>query len=77
MCSVFLLEESLARRAYAAAIGRKEAHFLADHHETIEMLHDAYREYGLSGGIEETKQLVRDIEVAAVAQAKKALGKSR
>ncbi|HEY4311057.1 MAG TPA: hypothetical protein VGN12_16520 [Pirellulales bacterium] len=79
VCSIFMLEECLAQRAYAAAIGQQPPHFpaLADHREMIEMLDDAYREYGLSGGLEETKQFVRGIEIAAVAQAKKAIGKSR
>jgi hypothetical protein len=65
-------ELSLAERAFAKAAGHPDPHPVADRREDIATVNAAYKLYGLSSGMQETKQLVRTIETAAAKQAARA-----
>lgn len=70
------VELQIADRAFELALGRPEP--MGDtRQDQIRMLNQAYKEYGLSSGMHQTRQLVRDIEAAAVEQAKQYKGQGR
>lgn len=69
------LEHVLARRAFAASCGSPDPHPETDRRELIRLLNDDYRRYGISFGLEHTRQFVRDIETAAEGQAREQLGR--
>ncbi|NUQ12169.1 MAG: hypothetical protein HUU26_07585 [Gemmatimonadaceae bacterium] len=71
------LELVLAERSYARAAGLSDPHPGDNRTETISLLNDAYKEYGLSTGMQQTRQLVRDFEAQAIRQAEKVRGRSR
>ena len=69
------VEQTLAQKAFAQAAGQPDPG--EDRLDLIRMLNDEYRRLKLSTGIHQTRQLVRDFEKAAAAQAKEYLGQSR
>ncbi|MBW7904771.1 MAG: hypothetical protein LC135_09185 [Phycisphaerae bacterium] len=70
------VELQIADRAFELALGRPEP--IGDtRQDQIGMLNKAYKEYGLSSGMHQTRQLVRDIEAAAVEQANQHKGQNR
>ena len=70
------VELQIADRAFELALGRPEP--MGDtRQDQIRMLNQAYKEYGLSSGMHQTRQLVREIEAAAVEQAKQYKGQGR
>jgi hypothetical protein len=66
-----------ARKAFAAAAGLPDPHPGVDRGQIISTLNDAYKEYGLSTGLEMTRQLVRDLESAVANQGRAMGGKGR
>jgi hypothetical protein len=71
------LELVLAERSYARAAGLSDPHPGDNRSETISMLNDAYKEYGLSTGMQQTRQLVREFEAQAARQAENLRGRPR
>lgn len=72
------LEQQLAERAFEAAAGRgdSDSESLVDRATAIQMLDEEYRRYGLSCGLQQTKQLIRAFETAAAGQAKAIRGRN-
>lgn len=68
------IEYVLAEKAFAAALGLPDP--VGHWHRAfiVELLGDAYREYGLSAGPHEDEQLARRIEGQAVEQAQRLKG---
>lgn len=64
------LELELAELAFAEAMGQPTVN--SSRRETVSQLNDAYKEYGISSGIHQTRQLIRGFESAARAQAVRA-----
>ena len=63
-------EREYAARAYATAAGLQAPHIpYFDADELIEMIAEDYKKLGISTGPAHTKQLLRDLEKQAVAQA--------
>lgn len=77
--AVLRIECRVAARAFDAALHPANASHVdvRDREEDVESLIDAYREYGLSGGEQESRELVRRIEAQAVEQAKQITGRPR
>ena len=71
------LELRLAEQAVALAVGSSTQRPNDDRRDLVEMLNRAYKVYGVSSGIQQTWQLVRDFEAEAVRQAHMRVGKSR
>jgi len=73
------LEQSLAAKAFAKAAGLPDPdpEPLVNRRETVEMLNEDYRRYGISSGIQQTRELVRSFEAAAASLGKAAKGSSR
>jgi hypothetical protein len=63
------LERVLAEKAFAAAAGLPDRHADDDRDGLIEDLHADYRRYGISQGLNQTRELVRRFESVAAAQA--------
>lgn len=74
--SAVCLEEMLAQKAHAAAASLSDPYPDNDRLEAITWLNDHYRDYGLSSGLKQTRELVRTFEAAAANQAKAAFGRS-
>lgn len=68
-------EVELAQMAFAKALGRPDPNPSVSRNELISELNTEYKRYGLSTGIEKTKQLARDIERAAREQAQRYRGR--
>jgi hypothetical protein len=64
------LENIVARRAFAAECKQPDPLPTEDRRELIRMLNDDYQRYGISSGMQETRQLIRDLEAAARQQAR-------
>lgn len=64
-------EADIAKHAYAKALGLSPPSGHFNRRDTVSLLNDDYKRYGLSTGIEKTKQLIRDIESAATEQARR------
>ncbi len=71
------LELALAESAFARAAGVSDPHDQHWQKEYRSLLNDAYKEYGLSTGMQQTRQLVRDFEEQAARQAENLRGPSR
>lgn len=71
------MELALAESAFARAAGISDPHHQHWQKEYRSLLNDAYKEYGLSTGMQQTRQLVRDFEAQAIRQAEKVRGRSR
>lgn len=67
----------LAESAFARAAGISDPHHQHWQKEYRSLLNDAYKEYGLSTGMQQTRQLVRDFEAQAIRQAEKVRGRTR
>lgn len=63
------IEQELAAKAFARAAGTPRPSLCRPRELLIDLLHGGYQELGLSTGKQQTKQLVRRFEDAAVAQA--------
>jgi hypothetical protein len=72
-----LCEQVLAEQAFAAAAGLPSPHTLWDRRESILALNSDYCRFGISSGLQQTYQLVRRFEQAAVDQWKAPQGPSR
>ena len=67
---VVIREMALAERAYALAMGQPDPHpDKYDPEVDVSHLNAEYRTFGVSSGMHQTKQFVRDIEAAARQQA--------
>jgi hypothetical protein len=69
LLSAMYSEHQLAETAFAAALGLQDPHSQFDRRDLILCLNSDYLKYGISTGLQQTYQLVRDFERAAVAQA--------
>ena len=67
-------EMLLAEKAYAKSLGLSEPWPLTSRSELVGLLRQQWEEDGISSGPELSKQFIRDIEQAAIKQAKKHLG---
>jgi len=65
-----LLERILASKAFAAALGQADPFPDDDRLVLILTLNDTYCRYGISSGLQQSRQLVRRLEADAMAQAK-------
>lgn len=70
-------ELRLAEKAFAEVLGLPNPLPRDDRRGVVQMLNEAYKQYGISSGMHQTRQLVRDIEAAAVEQARKYQGRDR
>jgi hypothetical protein len=70
--STLAIEMRLAEKAFAVALGRPDPFPYPDDQRDllIQDLDEAYREYGLSSGMQSTIELVRRFEAEAAGQAK-------
>jgi hypothetical protein len=70
------IEQELAEWAFAAAAGRSPEP-IDDRPEVIEILTRGYQRYGLSSGMNQARELVRQLEAEAAQQGARIAGKSR
>jgi hypothetical protein len=70
-------ELRLAEKAFAEVLGLPNPIPNDDRRSVVEMLNRAYKLFGVSSGIQQTWQLVRDFESAAAEQARGIAGRSR
>ena len=63
------LEQRVAEKAFAKAQGAPDPHPRWERRDLVSELNRAYKEYGLSAGIEQSKQMVRRFEAEAARQA--------
>lgn len=71
------VEVALAAKVFAATLKLPDPRPHDDPRDLVDILNTSYREWGLSSGMQQTKQLVREFQEAAVRQAKALRGKSR
>ena len=69
------IERLLAEKAFARAAGFTEPFPGESRAALVDDLDEAYRGYGISSGIQATRELVRKFEAAAAAQAELLLGR--
>lgn len=62
---VFDLEQACAKKAFADACGFDDPDPLKPREAIVEMLDTAYREYGLSSGLKQSRELIRRFEKLA------------
>ena len=67
-------ELTLAENAFANAAGGDAPHPTSDREQATSLLHGVYLRYGLSDGIHQTREMIRDLERAAIRQV---VGKKR
>jgi len=67
-----LFERVLANKAFAQAIGQPDPHPDDNRLDLILGLHEAYVRYGISSGLQQSRQLIRQLETEAANQAKAA-----
>jgi len=72
-----LNEMKLAEKAYAKSLGLPEPWPLVSRAEVVRLLREQWKEDGISSGEQLSTQYIRDIEQAAVRQAKLQLGTGR
>jgi hypothetical protein len=65
------IEIELAETAFAKALGLPEPRPHESQAGRVSRLNEDYKRYGISTGIQATRQLAREIETAAVEQAKR------
>lgn len=70
-------ELRLAEKAFAEVLGLPNPLPNDDRRSIVEMLNRGYKLFGVSSGIQQTWQLVRDFESAAAEQARGIAGRSR
>jgi hypothetical protein len=70
-------EMILAQKAFAATLKIPDPHPWEDSRNSMRLLDEEYRRYGLSAGHQQTRQLIRGFLDAAVKQAKSLRGPSR
>lgn len=70
-------EQTLAQKAFAAAGGQPDPFPDNDRRELILAINADYLQYGLSGGLQQTYQLVRAFEKAAASQVRHTAGRAR
>lgn len=75
--AVHMYELTLAEKTFARAAGIPDPDPGISRAEAVSMLGRAYRDYGLSSGPAQTRQLVRDIEQAVLRQVGKGTGLQR
>jgi hypothetical protein len=75
--ATYCFEYTLAANAFAKALGQPDPYPRSDRAGFISALNDAYKEYGLSTGMQQTRLLIRNLETAAIKQAQKSRGASR
>lgn len=75
--AIFHHELMLARKAFAKEAGLADPHPDFSRRDLLTILDEAYQEYGLSGGLEQSRLLVRDIEQAARGQYRSPNGPAR
>jgi hypothetical protein len=68
---------TLAKKAFAAAAGLPDPHPDDDRRESIIMLNEDYRRFGISTGLEQTRRLVSGFEAEAARQASVDRGRTR
>ncbi|HEV3304494.1 MAG TPA: hypothetical protein VG055_32890 [Planctomycetaceae bacterium] len=68
------LENVVARRAFAAECNLADLFPNEDRRELIHLLDAEYRRYGISSGIHQTRQLLRELEAAARKQGREQSG---
>ncbi len=68
------LENVVARRAFAAECNLADPFPSEDRRELIRLLDAEYQRYGISSGIHQTRQLLRELEAAARKQGREQLG---
>jgi hypothetical protein len=68
--ATMITEIEFAETAFAKALGLPAPHPKESQQERISWLNDDYKRYGISTGAQATRQLAREIEKAAVEQAK-------
>lgn len=61
-------EQMLARKAFSKAAGMPDLDTGTDMAFIVSTLNSAYRKYGLSSGMHQTRELAREIEIAAASQ---------
>ncbi|QOJ14160.1 MAG: hypothetical protein HRU75_05725 [Planctomycetia bacterium] len=72
-----VFEQVLAEKTFARHLALPDPYPRFDRSEILSALNDSYKEYGISTGMQQTRQLARDIEAAAARQAEPFTGKSR
>jgi hypothetical protein len=70
-------EVLLAEKAFAKATGQPEEPTTLSREELVQCLIDGYGEYGLSPGPVQSRQMIREIEAAAIRQAGKGPAQKR
>lgn len=71
------VEQILARKAWAEAIGLPDPDTFHSRATEVEYLTDIYKDYGISTGPQQTEELVRRFETEAAKLAKISAGQSR
>jgi len=69
------IELTLAEQSFARALGRADPYPEDSRQELLQMLNRDYRRYGLSTGLQQTRELVREFEAVAARQANAHLGR--
>lgn len=77
--TVHAIEQRVAEKAFAKRLGLPDPYptYFFNRYDMIAALNDGYKPYGISTGIHQTRQLVRDIEAAAILQADQFKGRSK
>lgn len=78
--NIYALELRVAEDFFATALGLpspESSLSLSDDESLVECFNDAYVKYGISSGMEKTKQILRDFEAAVKKQAEQHLGTRR
>ncbi len=70
-------EMRLAEKAYAISLGLADPWPFVPRAEVVRLLHEQWKEDGISSGPHQSTQFIRNIEQAAVRQAKQQLGTGR
>lgn len=72
-----VFEQVLAEKAFARHLALPDPYPRFDRSEILSALNDSYKEHGISTGMQQTRQLAREIEAAAARQAEPFAGQSR
>ncbi len=72
--AIHYIEQNWARKVFAKAAGLPDPEPGMARQDTVDELNRAYKEYGISSGLNETRELVRRFESAAAAQGRAAGG---
>ena len=70
-------EMELAEKIYAKTLGLPDPNPLSTRADLVSILRDEWKEFGISGGSHQSTQMIRDIERAAIIQAKQHLSNGR